>query len=178
LLTRRQRQMCIRDRYIIGDHSIHSMRGVSSTKGVGLKRLLQSRFEHVYHIDEFNTSKLYWKTHVEGEQWYSSEARSYKATTPKKTQRRGRGLEKKRYKDKIINNIENDVKGRYIHALKKFQTSKSLSVCINRDLNAVLNMRYIVNYMIEYKKRPELYTRKLTLEGLATEIPPSKFCST
>jgi hypothetical protein len=153
------------------------MRGLRSSKGIGLKRLLQSRFKHVYHIDEYNTSKLYWKTHMDGEQWYSNEARSCEATSPKKTQRRGRGLEKKRYKNKNVEEIENDVKGRYIHALKKFQTSKSLSVCINRDLNAVLNMRHIVTYMKQYKIRPKEYTRKHILEGLETDSPPSKICS-
>ena len=149
--------------YIIGDHSVHSMKGIASSKGVGLKRLLKERFAHVYLIDEYNTSKLYWKTQVEGEQWYSHEARSYEATTPKKKCRRGKGVELKRYPNKSPSEkIDNDIKGRKIHALKKFQTSKGLSVCINRDLNAVLGMRYIVSCMLEYGKRPIEYTRKQT----------------
>jgi hypothetical protein len=151
--------------YIIGDHSVGPVKGVSSAKGIGLKRLLQSRFTHVYHIDEYNTSKLYWKTHLEGEQWFSKEARSYKSEVPKKKGRRGRGVELKRYKDRIVNEKELDLKGRLIHALKKFQSLKS-SICINRDLNAILNMRYIVHYWIEHSIRPPEYCRKpKSLEG-------------
>lgn len=155
--------------YIIGDHSVCTMRGLSSSKGVGLKRLLQSKFAHVYHIDEYNTSKLYWKTHLEGEQWYSKEARSYQSDQPKKTRRRGKGVEPKRYKNKTTSteqSIEIGLKGRRIHALKKFQTSNKLSVCINRDLNAVLNMKYITQYFIDHGTRPIEYCRKtIRLEG-------------
>ena len=157
--------------FIIGDHSVRTMRGLSSSKGVGLKRLLQSKFDHVYHIDEYNTSKLYWKTHLEGEQWYSKEARSYQSDQPKKTGRRGRGVELKRYKNKPVPteiSVETGLKGRRIHALKKFQTSNKLSVCINRDLNAVLNMKYITQYFIDHGTRPIEYCRKtLRLEGPA-----------
>jgi hypothetical protein len=155
--------------YIIGDHSVRCMKGTSPSKGIGLKRLLQSRFEHVYHIDEYNTSKLYWRTHLEGEQWYSKEARSYLSKEPKKKGRRGRGVEPKRYKnpkppDIVINiQTEPELKGREIHALKKFQSLNSLSMCINRDLNAVLNMRYIVQYLMEHDERPIEYCRRRTL---------------
>ncbi len=166
--------------YIIGDHSVGSMRGTRSSKGVGLKRLLQTRFPHVYHIDEYNTSKLYWKTHKEGEQWYSSEARSYKSPVAKKKGRRGRGLEMKRYKNRQVEKEENEasIKGRSIHALKKFQSLNKLSVCINRDLNATLNMRYITRYMVENNNiRPKEYCRTHHLEGPEKEITPSKLCS-
>lgn len=47
---------------IIGNWSAtKQLKGIESTPGIGLKKRLVKDFE-MYHIDEFNTSKLHWKT--------------------------------------------------------------------------------------------------------------------
>lgn len=54
-----------------------------------------------------------------------------------------------------------DKKGvsRKIHSILTYKMENNRSGCINRDMNAIKNMIKIVEYYIEYRKRPEKYKR-------------------
>ena len=38
-----------------------------------------------------------------------------------------------------------------------YQTENNRSGCVNRDYNSVRNMKYIVDYWFEHRKRPEKF---------------------
>jgi len=98
-----------------------------------MKKLLSKKFK-VYLLDEFNTSKLCWKTKKEGN------------------------------KLKITNTYEKNGKKyeskREIHSLLTFKMSKKEEGIINRDLNATKNMYAIVKSLVKTGKRQDHFSRK------------------
>jgi DNA-dependent RNA polymerase auxiliary subunit epsilon len=112
---------------VIGDWSAsHQLGNFISTPNLSLKRKLSERF-NVYHIDEYNTSKLYHKTETECSHF------SY--------------IDKKNHL-------------RTLHSVLTFKLANKLEGCINRDINAVHNMKKLFNHWVEHKERPLKYTFK------------------
>ena len=121
--------------FVIGDWSKGSNIKHASMPNMGLRRILAKRFR-VYTIDEFNTSKLYHKTEEEGEK--------LKLDVKKVT------------KGKVVH----EEKQKEMHSILTFKTSNKGSECINRDYNATLNMRKIVEKLVMTGERPIKYRRK------------------
>ena len=47
-----------------------------------------------------------------------------------------------------------------LHSVLTFTMSDGNKGCMNRDINAVKNMKYIVEHLIKYKKRPTAFSRQ------------------
>ena len=136
--------------FIIGDWGNKGRLKHISTPNVGMKKMLSKRFK-VYLIDEYNTSKLHYKTEEETEN----------LTINMKYKKDGAEYE---YKKKI-------------HSILTCKMSNKSRGCINRDYNACLNMCKIVKSLIENKKRPEKYCRsnkKLTNPSKGGKVNSAK----
>lgn len=115
---------------IIGDwNGNNNLKHSQSTKGIGLKRKLKGRFE-LYEIDEYNTSKLCYKT----------------------------GKPTKNLKIRTI--IDNKRVTTEIQPVLTYQMSNQRYGCINRDRNAVNNMKNIATYYMIHGCRPVAYQNK------------------
>ena len=121
-------------KFLFGDWSGKTSIKRISMPNMGMKKLLAKRFE-VLLINEFNTSKLYWKT--------EEETKNLKIS---KTFKKTYGT---------VCTIE-----REIHSLLTFQMSKLKLGIINRDYNATKNMYKIVGSIIRTGKRPENFIHK------------------
>lgn len=120
--------------FIIGDWSKGDKIKYISTPNSKMLKLLATRFT-VYLIDEYKTSKLYYlNDNIEKENFKMSV--NY-------TNKEGK---------KITYNKE-------IHAVLTFQMTSWRKDIINRDYNAVLNMKKIVEHLIMFKTRPENFRR-------------------
>ena len=102
-----------------------------STPGIGMRRLLAKHFE-LYLVDEYNSSKLNYKTEEPCENLYLKIAN-----------KKG---------EKIL---------RRIHSILTYQMSNKRIGCINRDINAVKNIKKIVESELNGSGRPEKYKRKI-----------------
>jgi len=167
---------------VMGDWSASKQqRNFISTPMIGLKRVLAKHFL-VFDLDEYNTSKLNYKTEEENNNLYLW----IKKKVGKKTKNKVAKLEenikiKETEKEKeILNNVKvneinveiNNYKekikylnydnqyGYYkIHSILTYKMENNRVGCINRDLNAVYNMRKLVEHWLMYKERPEKYRR-------------------
>lgn len=120
---------------IIGDWSIgKQMRNFISTPMIGLKRKLKEHF-NVYHIDEYKTSCINYKTETACENLYLP-----------------------------------DKKGIYrkLHSVLTYQMENKRIGCINRDFNAVNNMKKLADYWFLNKSRPEPYNRSIKKKTVTT----------
>jgi len=54
-----------------------------------------------------------------------------------------------------------DNKSKKVHSVLTFKMQNNRQGCINRDVNAVYNMRKLVKYWIAHKGRPQIYTRTI-----------------
>ena len=106
--------------------------------GIGLRRKLAERFE-VFLLDEFRTSKLHHLTEEVCEHLYVPDR-----------------------------SLEDPDRKRKIHAVLTYKMGNGRYGCINRDRNAVKNMRKIVNYYLATGQRPERYCRDYDLEAQPT----------
>ena len=165
---------------IIGDWSQkYNLRNQLSTPLKSLQKKLASRFK-IYYINEYNTSKLHHK--IEDGKMIVSECENLYLRLEKKDrkklleQRKDRIKErqKKKYKKKHEKKDGMDVekhtgtKGvkkkekvdetktalRKIHSVLTYPMQNGRG-CINRDINAVKNMRMLVKYWIDHKDRPK-----------------------
>jgi hypothetical protein len=128
--------------FIIGDWSAKDRIKRLGMPNMGLKKLLSKRFQ-VYLIDEYNTSKLGWISEKEGEHMkvdikFEKEGKAYKFQ-------------------------------KELHSVLRFKIGKKENECvnketgcINRDYNAVRNMRKIVEELVKTGKRPIIFQRKKT----------------
>jgi hypothetical protein len=114
---------------VIGDWSCGSVLGGLSTPRNGIKRELDKNFE-VYLIDEFNTSKINYKTNEEMN---------------------------KLIINKIMND---EKESHELYSVFTYKMSKGKLGCINRDYNAVLNIENIVNSLLDVGVRPEKFRRE------------------
>ena len=139
LLNTIQAKYSLEHKIIIGDWSIgKQMSNFISTPNLRLKRKLKERFE-VYNIDEFRTSCIHYKTEQKTENLYL----------------------------KINNtkiNREPDGKKTKMHSILTYKMENKRLGCINRDKNAVYNIRKLFNCYISGKEAPEIYSRSYKLE--------------
>ena len=126
---------------IMGDWSAKGAIKYMPTPNISIKRKLKEYFR-VYHIDEFNTSKIHYKTNV-------------KCTNQKV--------------NIVVRDKDNNKKDliKRLHAVLSYKIEKSgraskyiESGCINRDKNSVLNMERIIKSLLEIKRVPEEFSRK------------------
>jgi len=104
-----------------------------STPNVGLQRRLKEKL-NVYHVNEFKTSQLHHKT--------KEKMDNIKLGITYKSKRQEKEIKK-------------DIR---LHSVLTFKTSQGSYGCINRDKNAVKNMKYIVEELIKTQKRPQEFT--------------------
>jgi len=122
---------------IIGDWSIgKQMSNFISTPNIRLKRKLKERFD-VYNFDEYKTSCINYKTEKES----SNLIFKIKENTTCN-----------RFISKIGKKVE-------MHSILTYQMENQRLGCINRDKNAVYNIRKIFNYYMLHNERPEVYKR-------------------
>lgn len=154
----------------LGDYAednVHKLRNFESTKGIGLRRLLQQNFE-TYLVDEFRTSKLSYKTEEECTPWTCKDEHFLNKLNEKR---------KLKYKKRAKGSPDQATNGEYheltevtLRSVLTFKleiqrrdqddiSSVPVTVLINRDLNACLNMRKIVNSHLIYGTRPEKFRR-------------------
>src|SRR3989338_1692494 len=127
---------------IYGDCNVgYQMKHVISTPMIGMKRRLAKEFK-VVHIDEYRTSCLDWKTGLRNEN-----VRVAKAD----------GGTKKLH-SVLVSTIPN-----------RGSTGWSKSF-INRDRNAVLNMRKITHQFLIDRTRPVEYRRTKSFQGLTLKL--------
>ena len=119
----------------IGDWSNkNTIKGLGSTIGLGLKKLVSKRFRTVL-IDEYNTSKLCCNCHKENENKIIKSKSLFRLLTCQHC------------KDGSSENSLNPS----IHMSGKF---------LNRDKNSCINMQYLVKrYLKENRKRPKEFCR-------------------
>ena len=148
--------------FVVGDWGAKGKIRRISMPNTGMKKMLSRRFK-VYLVDEYNTSKLYYKTEEEckiliREIKYEKEGeeRIYK----KKVHSVLTYEKEKKHVNKDNNNK--------IHLTPTYQKGKKgikcidkKVGCINRDYNACLNMMKIVAELIKTKKRPIKFCRKV-----------------
>jgi hypothetical protein len=129
---------------IIGDWGINKqMSNFISTPNIRLKRKLKERFE-VYNFDEYKTSCICYKT--------EEEVGNLKIKINENTN-----------SPKLISKIGKKIK---MHSILTYQMENKRLGCINRDKNAVFNIRKIFNYFIIHNERPEVYRRNLNTATL------------
>lgn len=122
---------------IIGDWSIgKQMSNFISTPNIRLKRKLKERFK-VYNIDEYKTSCISYKTEKE---------------VGNLTLKISQNTTCQRFRTKIGKKIK-------MHSILTYQMENQRLGCINRDKNAVYNIRKIFNYYMLHNERLEVYSR-------------------
>lgn len=122
-----KKKLCI----IMGDWSIgKQLRNFVPTPNIRLKRLLKKRF-NVYNFDEYNTSKLHYKTEEKCKNLYITDKKG---------------------------------KSRKLHSVLTFNMKNKRRGCINRDINAVKNIRKLTDYWLNYNDRPSKYKRESNLK--------------
>lgn len=156
---------CIKQTYgencklIMGDWSPSiQMKNFVSTPMIGLKRKLRQDLE-IINLDEFKTSKL---NHITKEECENLELLVW---VPKK------GEDKKIIYDENKKMVK-EQKLKKIHSILTYKKGK-VKNCINRDINSVKNMRDIVKYWFENKKRPIEFTRD-NLKGKKKSVHSNK----
>lgn len=118
---------------IIGDWSGKGNLKYISTPQIGLQRKLKTKF-NVYHINEYNTSKIHHKTkEVCGNLYLPSYSRLESWNKPPQMKK--------------------------MYPILTYKMSNGELGCINRDLNATRNMKLIVESLINTGERPKIYTR-------------------
>ena len=127
---------------IFGDWSNKGNIKYMSTPNVSIKRKLKEKFKNVYQIDEFRTSKMYYKHGVECDNM----------TVYGKF-----GKRKVRNSDGSETKIE--VTSKKVHSVLRYKFGKEMG-CINRDKNACMNMKKIVVNLMQHKERPEIFRRE------------------
>ena len=126
---------------IMGDWSVSKqMRNFIPTPMIGLKREIRKEIE-IINLDEYKTSKLNYKTETETENMWM------RVNVLKNKEKIGKQIEVK------------------MHSILTYKMENNRLGCINRDRNAVLNMRKIVHYWFKHKDRPEKYKRQNNKNG-------------
>lgn len=120
---------------IIGDWSNKGKLSYISTPCIGLQRKLLERFS-VFHIDEYNTSKIHHRTEKKCENLCLEKTFINKKTGKEKT---------------VVDKM---------HPILTYQMSNGRLGCINRDNNAIRGMKKITESLLETGKRPSVYKRR------------------
>lgn len=168
---------------IMGDWSISKqMRNHIPTPMIGLKRFLRKYFD-IINLDEFKTSKLNNKT--------KTECDNLKLWVKKKPKKRPRpctlkecgvaslledspSWSSKRPDQKVDSTIgaQDPQYGHYsMHSILTYKMENNRLGCINRDKNAVYNMKEIAEYWFQHKKRHPAFKRPSKAELEAKKTP-------
>ena len=123
--------------FIFGDWSGKGKTKRISMPNMGMKKLLEKRFE-IYLLDEYGTSKYCWKTKEEGKN----------KEVDMKWKKEG-----KEYVSK-----------KKLHSILTFKMGEKREMIINRDYNANINMQEIVRSLLKEGDKPERFKRKVTTE--------------
>lgn len=169
---------------IIGDWSNKGAIKYISTPNVALKRKLSERFK-VYHIDEYLTSKIHYKHHIECDNLnikINNDTNLLNKHLPK-TRSKKQSLKKKlliktqpiiesnmiqQQTELKLNQKGNSETFYYkkLHAVLAYKIvieSNGCNIiksgCLNRDKNSVLNMETIVSELLKSGKRPSIFDR-------------------
>ena len=126
---------------IMGDWSNKGRLKFISTPNLSLKRKLKEHFK-VYDIDEYRTSCIHYKTNVNCDHMSVKINSSEDSVNQTKVSKQLHAV----LTYKIVNE---EVAGK-----------GTLSGCINRDKNSVLNMERIFRNLLSNKSRPALFDRK------------------
>lgn len=182
---------------MMGDWSISKQfRNFISTPMIGLKRMLKHHFD-IINIDEYNTSKVNYKTHENNENLYLNITKqtkeqhkekkklknkrnkvnshnNIKHTKNKKDEKKYKHNKIKKKDEIVLNTLKpdtelsvkalpeliNEVKGYYkLHSVLTYKMENNRLGCINRDKNAVFNIKAIVEQWLQDKTRPEAFLR-------------------
>ena len=119
---------------IMGDWSNNGKLKHISTPNVRIQRILSKSYKMI-KIDEYNTSKISYKT---GEEM------------------------KDNLLVKFISRKKKKQVEKYLHSVLTYKMSNRRMGCINRDRNAVENMRIIAYSLIDKQIRPKEYCRPKT----------------
>jgi hypothetical protein len=171
---------------MMGDWSVSKqMRNFISTPMIGLRKMLLSHFD-VINIDEYNTSALNHKTEEKTKNLHIHVKKKVKGEKKKtkQIQKSNKNKQKNKSLEPEINNIDilniNPINntasnslslkqlfinkdksvGYYkLHSVLTYKMENNRLGCINRDRNAVLNMKKIVVSWLTDRTRPEKFRR-------------------
>ncbi len=156
---------------IIGNWGDHMNLKFISTPNVGIKRKLKERFK-VFLLDEYKTSKLHYKHEIacENIEYKVKEIKQTKTIRfkNKKTKKRTKKIIKRVIKQKKPKEDKKEHKlkeTRKLHSVLTYKLENNGSGCINRDKNACMNFKIIVNSLIATKERPKRFQRKTKTNG-------------
>ena len=140
---------------IMGDWSGRSknhLRGMAPTPMIGIKRMLSKTFK-IYDLDEYNTSKICNKT--------KEVCKKMKLKVEEQLKKKPKVKVKKK---KIKATLETAKTYRFekIHSILTYKMENNRTGCINRDVNAVLNMKEIGESIIRDNIRPLVFSRSST----------------
>lgn len=153
--------------FILGDASLgKQMRGMLSTPNIRLSRRLKERFK-VFHIDEFRTSCLHYRTEERCKNLYyideiKRDRLRLQLTELLKFKRTESNTKKMDYIESYLNS--STVTSRKLHSVLTYKMENSRLGCINRDNNAVNNIKKLFTYYIDEDDRPLRYRRGYKLE--------------
>lgn len=136
---------------IIGDWSGGNLKHTKPSANISLKRRIKN-YMNLYLIDEYRTSKLYYKTEEPCKNLYAP-------------------------KNGRIQKIHGVLSYKPIRTTPVGTPIKRINRTgyINRDKNATYNIRKIVGYVIKYGIRPLNYTRNNEVESLEKAYPGRKY---
>ena len=161
---------------IMGDASVkHNMNNFISTPNVHLKSKLKSRFP-VYHIDEFRSSCLHYKTEERcGNLYYEDKLKRTKLQNRLSTLLK---MKKNKIVKDEIKYIKKYLAGgnklRKLHSVLTYKMENNRRGCINRDLNACLNLKKIFKHYLKTGKRPDKYCRSLKIKKVDNPVSKNK----
>ena len=140
---------------IMGDWSGRSknhLRGMAPTPMIGIKRMLAKSFK-IYNLDEYNTSKICNKT--------KEVCKKMKLKVDEQFKKKPKVKVKKK-KIKATLETAKIYRLEKIHSILTYKMENNRIGCINRDVNAVLNMKEIGESIIRDNIRPLVFSRSST----------------
>lgn len=180
--------------FIIGDWSSQDNLQFISTPNIGFKRKLKEKFK-VFLVNEYNTSKLHYKSGVVCENlsypvkdvsdkktiWIRNKRkwinkRNGRGERTKKIKKMVKRVKRKRYEKKegVKDKVKREIKTRSLHSVLTYKMENNVMGCINRDKNACMNMRLIVETLIMVGEKPERFRReKKTTKPMDVYVNPS-----
>ncbi len=163
---------------IMGDASLgKNMRNFISTPNIALKRKLKERFS-VYHIDEFRTSCLHYKTEEKCDNLHyvdkkKKEKLKIQLKQLLKEKRNEENANKITYIGKYLDGKD---KTRKLHSVLTYKMENNRLGCINRDLNACMNIKKLFKHYLKNGDRPLRYQRSYDLETTSNHESSSNGC--
>ena len=150
---------------IMGDWSSRSknhLRGMAPTPMIGIKRMLAKSFK-IYNLDEYNTSKICNKTKEVCKKMKLKVDEQFKKKPKVKVKKKRTATTSKTAKTYRLEKI---------HSILTYKMENNRTGCINRDVNAVLNMKEIGESIIKDDIRPLVFSRSSTSPSSSSNYSP------